>query len=43
MALGMWIGHHLHLNMSRDQLTRIIGALLVLSGASLLVRALTVI
>ena len=41
MALGMWIGHHLHLNMSRDQLTRIIGALLVLSGGSLLVRALT--
>ena len=41
MVLGMWIGHHLHLSMSREQLVRLIGALLVLSGASLLVRALT--
>jgi len=40
MVLGMWIGHHLHLNMSREQLVRIIGALLVLSGGSLIVRAL---
>ncbi len=40
MILGMWIGHHLHLNMSREQLVRIMGALLVLSGVSLLVRAL---
>jgi uncharacterized membrane protein YfcA len=41
MALGMWIGHHLHLNISREQLVRVIGALLVVSGASLVVRALT--
>jgi uncharacterized membrane protein YfcA len=40
MVLGMWIGHHLHLNMSREQLVRIIGGLLVLSGGSLIVRAL---
>jgi uncharacterized membrane protein YfcA len=40
MLLGMWLGHHLHLNMSREQLVRIIGVLLVASGASLLVRAL---
>ena len=40
MLLGMWLGHHLHLNLSRDQLARIIGVLLVVSGCSLLVRAL---
>ena len=40
MVLGMWLGHHLHLNMSREQLVRIIGILLVGSGISLLVRAL---
>ena len=40
MVLGMWLGHHLHLNMSREQLVRIIGVLLVGSGISLLVRAL---
>ena len=39
MALGMWLGNRLHLNLSREQLARIIGALLVLSGGSLLLRA----
>ena len=39
MALGMWLGNRLHLNLSRQQLARIIGALLVLSGGSLLLRA----
>ena len=39
MMLGLWIGHRLHVNLSREQLFRIIGALLVVSGASLLVRA----
>jgi hypothetical protein len=39
MLLGMWIGHHLHLNLSREQLARIIGVLLVVSGISLIVRA----
>jgi uncharacterized membrane protein YfcA len=40
MALGMWSGHHLHLNLTREQLARIVGVLLVVSGGSLLVRAL---
>lgn len=40
LALGLWTGHHLHLNLSRATLVRIIGALLVLSGLSLVVRAL---
>lgn len=39
MVIGMWCGHHLHLNMSRDQMIRVIGALLTLSGLSLLLRA----
>jgi hypothetical protein len=42
MVLGMWLGHHIHLSMSREQLVRIIGTLLVASGGSLVVRALTV-
>ena len=41
MLFGMWLGHHLHLNMTREQLVRVIGVLLVASGGSLLVRALT--
>lgn len=41
MALGMWLGNHLRLNLSREQLVRVIGTLLVLSGASLLFRAAT--
>jgi uncharacterized membrane protein YfcA len=39
MVLGMWLGHHLHLSLSREQLVRIIGALLVASGTSLVIRA----
>lgn len=41
MALGIWAGHHLHLNLSRETVIRMIGAMLVLSGLSLIVRALT--
>ena len=41
MILGMWIGHHMHLSMSREQLVRLMGTLLVCSGASLLIRAAT--
>jgi uncharacterized protein len=41
MLLGMWLGHHLHLNMTREQIVRIMGVLLVGSGGSLLVRALS--
>jgi len=39
MALGVWAGHHLHLNLSRDTVIRVMGAVLVLSGISLIVRA----
>ena len=40
MLFGMWLGHHLHLNMTREQIVRVMGVLLVGSGGSLLVRAL---
>ncbi len=40
MALGLWCGHRLHGSLSRDQVIRIIGGLLLLSGISLLLRAL---
>ena len=41
MALGLWCGHRLHGRLSREQTIRIIGGLLLLSGASLVIRALT--
>ncbi len=40
MALGLWAGHHLHLSLSRETVIRVMGALLVLSGMSLILRAL---
>lgn len=40
MIFGVWLGHRLQLNMSREQLVRIVGGLLIASGGSLLVRAL---
>ncbi len=40
MLLGLFIGHRLHLNFSRERLVKCIAALLTLSGAALLVRAL---
>jgi uncharacterized membrane protein YfcA len=40
MILGMWIGHHVHLSLSREQLVRLIGGLLIASGCSLIVKAL---
>lgn len=40
MALGVWTGHHLHLNLSQQTVIRVMGALLVLSGLSLVYRAL---
>lgn len=40
MALGVWTGHHLHLNLSPQTVVRVMGALLVLSGISLIMRAL---
>ena len=39
MAAGIWIGHRMHLNLTRETLVRIIGVLLIGSGASLLIRA----
>jgi uncharacterized membrane protein YfcA len=39
MLFGMYCGHRLHLNLSREQMFRVVGGLLVMSGASLLVRA----
>lgn len=39
MALGTWCGHKLHGRLSREQAVRVVGGLLVLSGASLLLRA----
>jgi uncharacterized membrane protein YfcA len=40
MALGLWCGHRLHGWLTREHTIRIIGGLLLLSGASLIVRAL---
>ena len=40
MALGVWAGHHLHLNLAQETVIRVMGALLVLSGISLIVRAM---
>lgn len=40
MALGLWCGHRLHGQLTREQAIRIIGTLLLLSGASLIVRAI---
>jgi uncharacterized membrane protein YfcA len=39
MALGLWLGNRLHGKLSRGQAARAIGAVLILSGASLLTRA----
>jgi len=40
MALGLWLGNRWHAKISRPQAVRAIGAVLTLSGASLLLRAL---
>ena len=39
MVLGLFVGNRLRLNLSRDQLVRTVGVLLLLSGLSLLWRA----
>lgn len=36
--LGLWIGGRIHVGLSQEQMRRVIGALLVFTGASLLVR-----
>lgn len=40
MLAGLWIGHHMHVTLSRKRLMQVIGSLLILSGGSLVVRAL---
>jgi uncharacterized membrane protein YfcA len=39
MLAGLWIGHHMHVNLPRRRLLQVIGSLLILSGGSLVVRA----
>ena len=41
MLAGLWIGHHIELTMPRQRLLQLMGALLIMSGGSLVVRALT--
>jgi uncharacterized protein len=41
MLAGVWLGHHLHLNLSKQRLIQCMAVLLVASGCSLLLRALT--
>lgn len=40
MAIGLWCGNRLHLNIPRDHAMRIVGVLLTLSGVSLVLRSL---
>ncbi|MEO7728570.1 MAG: sulfite exporter TauE/SafE family protein [Burkholderiales bacterium] len=40
MFAGLWIGHHMHVTLSRKRLMQVIGSLLILSGGSLVVRAI---
>jgi uncharacterized membrane protein YfcA len=40
MALGLWVGNRWHARISRTLAVRAIGAVLTLSGASLLLRVL---
>lgn len=40
MFLGLYVGNRLHVNLSRETMVRIIGGLLVASGASLVLRAI---
>ena len=39
MALGLWLGSRVHVGISSEQMTRLIGLLLLLSGSSLLWKA----
>ncbi len=39
MAAGLWLGSHVHVGLTNAQMTRIIGLLLLVSGASLLWKA----
>jgi uncharacterized membrane protein YfcA len=39
MAAGLWAGSHVHVRLSNDQMTRLIGVLLLASGSALLWKA----
>jgi uncharacterized membrane protein YfcA len=41
MALGLWLGHRAHVGISNQQMLKLIGLLLIGSGASLVWKALT--
>jgi uncharacterized membrane protein YfcA len=41
MLGGLWLGHHMHVNLTRRRLMQVIGSLLVVSGGSLVIRAIT--
>jgi hypothetical protein len=41
MLAGLWIGHHIELTLPRKRLLQLMGALLIMSGGSLVVRALS--
>jgi uncharacterized membrane protein YfcA len=38
MAAGLWLGHRVHMGISRPQQLAIIGVLLIISGGSLIAR-----
>lgn len=40
MLAGIWLGHHIDVKLSREQLFRVLNALLLLSGSALIVRHL---
>lgn len=40
MGLGIWLGSQVHVGISNEQMTRLIGVLLLISGSSLLWKAL---
>lgn len=39
MLAGLWLGHHMHVTLTRKRLMQVIGSLLILSGGSLVARA----
>lgn len=42
MVLGVWCGHRLHARFSRDNVIRVMGGMLVVSGGALILRAVTI-
>jgi hypothetical protein len=41
MALGLYAGNKVHLDITREGMLRVVGALLILSGAMLFVKVAT--